>query len=94
MQIDEKLITYLEDLSCLTLSKEEKERLCVDLDKILNGMKILEKLDTKDVEERSHPFDDTNAFRDDIVKTSFERKLILKNAPDSNDEMFIAPRTV
>lgn len=94
MQIDEKLISYLEDLSYLTLSDEEKERLSGDLHDILSGMSRLQELDTENMPERSHPFDCVNAFRDDTVIESFDRELILKNAPDRSEEMFIAPKTV
>jgi len=94
MIIDDKLIGYLEDSSCLTLSDFEKDRLSGDLGKILNYMERLSELDTDGVPERSHPFDNVNAFRDDIAKSSFDRKLILKNSPNKNDEMFIAPKTV
>lgn len=94
MQIDDTLITYLEGLSCLTLSDDEKVRLEGDLDKILNGMARLGELDTSGVPERSHPFDHVNVFRDDETNASFDRELILRNAPDRNDEMFIAPKTV
>lgn len=94
MQIDEKLIAYLEDLSCLTLSGEEKQRLTGELEKILNGMARLGEQNTENVPERSHPFDNVNAFRDDKAQASFNRELILKNAPNRNDEMFVAPKTV
>jgi|GEM_PF-848093 len=94
MQIDEKLIAYLEDLSYLTLSEEEKQRLAGDLREILGSMARLDELDTKGVPERSHPFDDVSFFRDDEVKPSFDRELILQNAPDRDYETFIAPKTV
>jgi len=94
MQIDDKLISYLEDLSCLTLSEDEKVRLTSDLKDILGGMERLGDLDTENVPERSHPFDNVNAFRDDEVQPSFGRELILKNAPVKSDETFIAPKTV
>ena len=94
MQIDDKLIGYLEDLSCLTLTDGEKRRLEEELEKILGGMARLNELDTSGVPERSHPFDDVNAFREDEVKESFDRAQILKNAPEKNDAMFIAPKTV
>jgi aspartyl-tRNA(Asn)/glutamyl-tRNA(Gln) amidotransferase subunit C len=94
MQIDEKLISYLEDLSYLTLSDDEKVRLANDLREILSGMARLGELNTENVPERSHPFDNVNAFRDDEVQASFDRELILKNAPARNNEMFIAPKTV
>jgi aspartyl-tRNA(Asn)/glutamyl-tRNA(Gln) amidotransferase subunit C len=94
MQIDDTLISYLEDLSCLTLSDAEKSRLTGDLKDILNGMERLSELNTEGVPERSHPFDNVNAFRDDETGVSFDRELILKNAPDKSDAMFIAPKTV
>ena len=94
MQIDDKLISYLEDLSCLTLSDGEKNRLTADLQKILEYMARLGELDTAGITERSHPFDNVNVFRDDIEMPSFDRELILKNAPVKNDEFFIAPKTV
>lgn len=94
MQIDDKLISYLEDLSCLTLSESEKSRLLGDIQKILDYMARLGELDTAGTSERSHPFDIVNAFRDDEVHPSFDRELILKNAPVKNDEMFIAPGVI
>jgi len=94
MQIDSKLISYLEDLSCLALSDGEKTSLTGDLQKILDYMARLSEIDTNGVSERSHPFDDVNAFRNDEVRASFERELILKNAPFKNDEFMLAPKTV
>ena len=94
MNIDEPLIAYLEDLSCLTLSDGEKSRLKGDLRDILGGMERLGELDTENVPERSHPFDNVNAFRGDDIQASFDRELILKNAPSGDGEMFIAPKTI
>jgi aspartyl/glutamyl-tRNA(Asn/Gln) amidotransferase, C subunit len=94
VQIDDNLIDYLEKLSCLTFSDEEKSRLPGDLKKVLDYMERLGELDTEGVLERSHPFDNNNSFREDEVQPSFDRELILKNAPLRNDEMFIAPKTV
>lgn len=92
--VDKNLIDYLEDLSCLTLSDDEKQQLSGDFKKILDYMDRLNELDTSGVPERSHPFDHVNAFRDDEAGASLERELILQNAPDRNDEMYIAPKTV
>jgi len=94
IEIDDKLITYLEDLSGLSLSSDEKGRLKGDLKDILSHMALLSELDTEGVPERSHPFDNVNAFREDSVLPSLDRELILKNAPNRNDEMIIAPKTL
>ncbi len=94
MAIDEKLIGYLENLSMLSLSDEEKDRLTGDLHDILGRMARLGDLDTDGVPECSHPFDDVNAFREDEVEASFDQELILSNAPHRNGGMFVAPKTV
>jgi len=94
VRIDNELIAYLEDLSSLSLSDEEKSRLSGDLQKILDYMARLGELNTEDVSERSHPFDNVNIFRDDEVRPSYDRELILKNAPVKNEEMIIAPKTI
>jgi aspartyl/glutamyl-tRNA(Asn/Gln) amidotransferase C subunit len=94
MQIDDKLLAYLEDLSCLTLSADEKTKLTHDLQEILDYMARLGELNTDGVVERSHPFDNVNDFRDDVARPSFDRALILQNAPVRNDQMIIAPKTV
>jgi len=94
MEIDEKLISYLENLSYLTLTDDGKIRLAKDLREILSGMARLGELDTENVPERSHPFDNVNDFRGDETRPSFGRGLILKNAPVRDDEVFLAPKTV
>ena len=94
MESNGELIAYLEGLACLTLTDEEKQRLAEDLREILSGMARLGELDTGNVPERSHPFDHVNAFREDEIRPSWDRELILSNAPDRNEEMFIAPRII
>ena len=88
------MINYLEDLSYITLSAEEKQRLSSDLKKILDYVEALGKLNTDGVPARSHPFGNLNAFREDVAIAPFKRELILKNAPDRDEATFIAPKTV
>ena len=92
MDIDEGLICYLEELSCLKLTESEFERIGGDLSKIIGYVDRLKELDTEGVTARSHPFCHVNALRDDVLKASFDRELILKNAPDKNSGMFVARR--
>ena len=94
IEINTELISYLEDLSCLSLADDEKQRLTVELEDILGYMARLGELDTESIPERSHPISHVNAFRDDVVHVSFDRAFILKNALLKNEEAFIAPTTV
>lgn len=89
--VDDKLIAYLEDLSNLHLSSGEKTRIMKDLQEIINHMSTISTLDTSGATERSNPLDYTNAFREDEPGEPFGRDKILANAPEHDDEMFIAP---
>ena len=99
MVIDEKLINYLEDLSFITLSAEERERICADLESIIAGMELLSTLDTSSISAQILPPSfKTNLFitalRKDEVIPSFSRSEILKNAPQANKETFVVPKVV
>ena len=93
MKIDEKTILYLEDLSFLTLSTDERTRIAGDLETILEYMATLSKLDTKSVSQVFSGAQE-NALRADKVENSSLCAEILKNAPESDDEFFIAPKTL
>jgi len=97
MQVDDKLIDYLEEISCFSLSVEEKIRLKGELQNTIDGISCIKNLKTDEAgeqEDNFSPFDKYNIFRDDDVCTSFNRDLILKNAPFKNEKMFIAPKTI
>ena len=99
MVIDEKLIKYLEDLSFITLSTEERGRICTDLEKILASMELLSALDTSSLSDPALPAGfRTDLFvtglRKDEVMPSFPCGEILKNAPQANGKTFVVPKTV
>ena len=92
IQVDDKLILHLEDLSCFTLSDSERSRLAADFQKLLDGISLISELNTDGAPEYCP--DNVNIFREDEIIPSLDRELVLKNAPVKNDEMFIAPKTV
>ena len=98
MEINNDLISYLEDLSNLTFSGEEKSQLTENLQKTMETLSCLNKLDTAGLPESASPWDvsenNVNIFRPDEVHPSLTRALVLKNAPVKNEEFFIAPKTV
>ncbi|MDR1067547.1 MAG: Asp-tRNA(Asn)/Glu-tRNA(Gln) amidotransferase subunit GatC [Clostridiales bacterium] len=94
MTIDDELIKYVEDLSKLRLSHEEREQAKSDLTAILGYIDTLSELDVGTAEGLSHPFKFVNCFRDDVPAASADRDIILLNAPRKKDGCFIAPKTV
>ena len=94
MKIDDDLIVYLENLSFLSFSHDEKIRLKKDLEGILGIMDRLGEINTANMQEHGALFDDVNAFRDDVLHPSMDRALLLRNTPNNNGETIIAPKTV
>ena len=94
MIIDDKVIEYLADLSRLELKEEEKEARKKDLADILTYMEKLDELETDGLPEMTHPFDNVNRFREDIITNEDRRVELLKNAPEKRDSYFKVPRTV
>jgi len=94
MRIDEDLINYMEELSFITLSKDEKTKMTEELQELLTGITKLSELNTEGIKECHSPLEASMTFRDDKEIPSFDREEILKNAPRKNDEFFIAPKTL
>jgi len=92
MKISRQQVEHVAHLARLTLTKEELDKMTDQLDNILSYVEKLSELDTSSVVPMSHVFSLSNAFRDDIVKSSLPRNEVLVNAPQQNGEMFLVPR--
>ncbi|MCR5595699.1 MAG: Asp-tRNA(Asn)/Glu-tRNA(Gln) amidotransferase subunit GatC [Lachnospiraceae bacterium] len=91
--ISDETIEYVGILAKLELSEEEKEAAKSDMGRMLDYIDMLGELDTENVEPMSHAFPVQNVFREDAVTGTDMRDLILKNAPEEKDGMFVVPKT-
>ncbi len=94
MKITQEMVEYVSVLSRLSLPQEEKAGMQGELERILDYMDTLNALDTADIEPMSHVFPVKNVLRPDVVEPSFDRALLLKNAPIPDEEAFLVPKTV
>ena len=94
MKITTEMVDYISVLSRLKLPQEEKEQMTGELERIIGYMDTLNALDTGGVEPMSHAFPVVNVFREDEVRESMDRELILQNAPAKKDGCFLVPKTV
>ncbi len=92
--ISKKDVSYLAELSRLSLNKVEAENMIRDISDIVSYFDNLKELNTDDIEPISHVFDVTNMMRDDIVKESYPRDELLSNSDVSNGVAFIVPKAV
>ncbi|MBN2572527.1 MAG: Asp-tRNA(Asn)/Glu-tRNA(Gln) amidotransferase subunit GatC [Ignavibacteriales bacterium] len=94
MSVTIKDVEYIAKLARLKFEEDEKEKLCKEMNQILEYMSKLNELDTENVEPLSHPIDLSNVFREDEVKKSISTEEALKNAPDKDDKFFKVPKII
>nr|WP_317448518.1 Asp-tRNA(Asn)/Glu-tRNA(Gln) amidotransferase subunit GatC [uncultured Sellimonas sp.] len=90
----DETMEYLEILSQISLTEEEKQETAGELKKILDYMEKLEELDTNGVDPMSHVFQVQNVFREDIVEGEDQREAMIENAPKKKEGQYLVPKTV
>ena len=89
-----KEVERVAKLARLEFTPQEMEKLAGEMNEILQYMEKLNELDTENVEPLSQVIERSNVFRDDVVKPSYPREEMLKNAPAHNDEFFKVPKVI
>jgi len=92
MEIDDKLVDYISNLSRLKMTKEEKKVIVPQLKEIVDYIEKLSELDVDDVPAMDHILDMKDVFREDKAEDSFAREDILKNAPATDNVYFEVPK--
>ena len=87
-------IERVAELARLNLKPEEKQKLGKDLGAILDYVRNLDALDTKDVEPTSHVLNMENVFRADEVRPSDAAPKALEHAPQTEGSFFKVPKIV
>lgn len=94
MKVTEDTIMHLADLARLDLGEKEKEKLVLEMERIISFMDKLNELDTSNIKPREHVFPISNVFREDKVCASYDRDTVLDTAPESEDGCYKVPRVV
>lgn len=94
MSVTKNDVEYIAKLARLKFNENELENFTHELNKILNYVEKLNELNTENVEPLSHPVENVNVFREDILQPSIDREEALRNAPSSTDEFFKVPKVI
>lgn len=94
MDITKKDIEHIAKLSMLNLSEEEIEGYTKDMQNIVSFAEQIQEVDTENVAESAFALDAYNVFRKDEVKESFDRDLLMQNAPSSNGVQYQLPPVI
>lgn len=94
MSITNKDVEYVANLARLYLDEQQTEKMTLELGAIIDFANKLSELDTEGIPETAHVLNLKNVFREDIVKESYPREEILKNAPSHDETCIKVPKIV
>ncbi len=94
MEVNDKLIEKLAQLSRLQFNGEEKNEIKNDLVKMIGFVEKLNELQLDNVEPLLHMCDAVNVLREDEVKGSLPREAALQNAPHHDGQFFKVPKVI
>ncbi len=94
MNITKEELKHIANLSNLYFSDEELEKYTKDMSSVVEFANELSKIDTQGVEITTSILGEYNIFRKDEVKESFDRDILLQNAPEQGDGMFKIPKVI
>ncbi|MBJ7610319.1 MAG: Asp-tRNA(Asn)/Glu-tRNA(Gln) amidotransferase subunit GatC [Candidatus Dormibacteraeota bacterium] len=81
-------VAHVAMLARLGLSEEERHRIGLQLDVILEHISALERADISDIPETAQVGNLVNVWRDDEPAPSLSQQEALVNAPDTDGEYF------
>jgi len=94
MSITREEVLHVARLARLSLPEAEADRLREQLSAILDYVKQLDRLDTRDVVPTSHAVETGTPFRNDVVEPFGDTEALLANAPDRHNDCFRVPRII
>jgi len=90
-KLSKKEVGHIAKLANLHLTQKEVQKFSRQLNETLAYIKVLNKLDTKNVKPTSQVTGKTNQFREDKVKKSFSQKQALSNTKRKYKGYFVVP---
>ena len=94
MNIDDKTIDYIANVSKLEFKNDEKIAIKADLNKIISFVDKLNDIDTENVEPLIYMTEGVNILREDVVKETITHEEALKNSPAPDTDYFKVPKVL
>ena len=92
--MDKDTLRRLELLNQLSLTQEQKEKMYSFFEDREQDLKVLDEIDTKDVERMVHVLPVMTVVREDKVCQNFTRDDLQSMAPETDEGYWCVPRVV
>lgn len=95
MKIDETLLTKLESLCALKIESEKREKIMEQLSEVVSFVDNLNELNLDDENTTFTTIEGGTPLREDVPSQAKEVvDIILKHAPNSNENFFVVPSII
>ena len=94
MAVSKEEILHIAKLADLKIEENEIDEYAKNLEEILDFMKVLDSVNTDNVEESIGTLNNINVFRKDEIKEFEDKEALLKNAPEQENSMFRIPKVI
>ncbi len=89
MSIDNSTVKKVASLARIEIKSDEEDTLIKELNNIILWVDELQKVNTDKVDPMLSVFNESMPMRQDIAKSNYSNKLIMKNSPKSNSGFFL-----
>ena len=94
MIIEQNTLSKLEKLSMLEIDENKTQDMKKSLEEIIGFMDNLSSISTEEVKDTMYFHSQETPLREDKIYKSDVSSEVLKNAPHSEDSMFIVPKII
>ncbi len=94
MAVSKEEILHIAKLADLKINENEIDEYAKNLEDILDFVKVLNSVDTDNIEESIGTLNNVNVFRKDEVKEFEDKEALLQNAPEQENNMFKIPKVI
>lgn len=94
MAVDVKTVDRIASLAKLEFNEEEKQEITQDMNRMLDFVDQLEKVDTEGVEPLIYMLEEETEIRKDQVQQTISQEDALKNAPEKDTDFIKVPKVL
>ncbi len=94
MSLTSSDVRRIAHLARIEITEGETQQTLVQLNEIFRLIEQLQSVNTAGIEPMSHPLGGCQRLREDVASDKPDREANMKNAPASQDGLFLVPRVV